>query len=157
LLHPREVTLFLAVDTAAVLLPVKPQFFADLDSLLPTGTEVSIVEFYAVLLGKALTKFRYHLMILISAVEESGRESIESKTRCFSSSYLQSGSITVEAAFFRVNCNRAEKFLQPVFITIYYFQFNQARILLDRCHSLSVFQIRMDVVVEEKPGYLNPA
>ena len=145
------------VDAAAVPLPVQGELLGDVNTLLPSFPEVRIEKLNIVLFPEMFAKFPDCVVFLIFAVEERRSECVETETGRFRRGYLQSGGITVKAAFIGLASYRPEEFLQTVFIPIDDFQFNHCGILSDRLQSFTVLQIGVDVMVEEKPGHLAAA
>jgi hypothetical protein len=66
----------LAIDTAAVLLTIKIQFFRFLDTFLPSVTQISMDEWDAVFLSRFLAELANQLVILPFAVQQGGCKTI---------------------------------------------------------------------------------
>jgi hypothetical protein len=71
-----QVSFLLAIDTAAVLLPIKIQFFRFLDTFLPTVTQISMDEGDPTFLSRFLAELANQFMILSFAVKQGGGKTI---------------------------------------------------------------------------------
>jgi hypothetical protein len=71
-----QVSFLLAIDTAAVLLPIEIQFFRFPDTFLPTVTQISMDEGDPTFLSRFLAELANQFMILSFAVKQGGGKTI---------------------------------------------------------------------------------
>jgi hypothetical protein len=140
----------LAVNAAAVLLPVELQLFGYGDPFLPPLPKIRVVKRDAVFFPGPFSGLPYEIVFLVPAVEKSGGERVEAepdgcRCRCF-----HPGGVTVDATTDGVGGDIGEEFLQAVFFAINNFQINQVSKLAERLQPSQIFLVGMDVVIVEK-------
>jgi hypothetical protein len=111
---PGMESFLLAIDTAAVLLPVKPQFFGCLLTFPPTCPEILIVKWNTIA-ALCLPSYRAdQFVVLTLAVEESGAEGVEAALLGKTGSGIQTHGIADQAAVLFAERHLSEEILERV-------------------------------------------
>jgi hypothetical protein len=141
----------LAVDAAAVSLPIHPPFLGYPDPFLPALTEIVVEERNAVFYGKRFGDPHNHVMLLISAVEERRRQGVHPLFPGHGKRDSQPFLITVPAPVLLLERHAPEIPFEGLTVPDDKIQGLLPGVGLQRFPPLPVFCIRMDVGVVEQP------
>lgn len=146
---------FLAEDTSAELLPVHLHLFGFPNPFLPAGPEIVIIKGNLHLAGDGLAGLADQVVFLVPAVEQGRREGIEKSLPGMRSRAPQPHLVTVAAAVLSHEGCLAKEILHGVVLGFLDGETCVFGKLPQRLEPLSVFEIGVDVGVEEQP--LDPA
>jgi len=150
------ISVFFAIDTAAVLLAVQSPSPGQGNAFLPSLPKVLIIELHSVLMPHFMPDSGYSLMVLEFAVEQGGGKSVKFPPGCCLCSSFQPGVITEEASLTLAVDYTPEEIFQPVFIPVNHPYALSLTPIPNRFQPALILLVGMDVRVEKKSKYLMP-
>jgi hypothetical protein len=145
----RAVSLLLAVDTATVRLTVHLDFLRNPNAFGPSFTEIPIEERYILGFSHFLSDLSNKIVFLITTVEESCREGIETFPLGDARRMGKPKGVTVQATFFFPKGNLSQKGFKRIDILPDDRKPLLTGIDLQRIETSSILQIGMDIGIVE--------